>query len=253
MESLTEHAWRLYDESTDDPCVVRPSIPILFFGDSERYFNSPIKVVTVGLNPSRKEFPVADRFARFPKAANAIPGSPSQPSREEYVGALNDYFRQQPYRSWFGWFEEVIQGMGASYYDGRENTALHTDICSPLATDPTWSNLGDQRVRLGSSGVVLWHRLVQWLEPDVIVVSIARQYRDQITFVKPDGWRSFHTIPRKTEGKRPYQVLAQWVRLPGGKATLFVFGQAAQQPFATLDKLARRGIGHEVKEHFDGR
>lgn len=253
MDPLIEHAWRLYNESADDPNVVRPSIPILFFGDSKRYSCSPIKVVTVALNPSRHEFPVADRFARFPVAANSIRGTRGAPSHEEYVGVLNDYFRQQPYRSWFGWFEEVLQGMEASYYDGQESAALHTDICSPLATDPTWSKLGDQRVRLESSGVALWHRLVQWLEPDVILVSIARRYRDQITFVRPDGWHPFHIVPRKTEGKRPYQADAQWTRLPSGKVTFCVFGPAAQQPFATLDKSSRRGIGEMIKEHLDER
>ena len=55
MDSLIDEAWRIYD-ATADTCVVRPSIPILFFGDSAHYACSPLKVVTVALNPSRKEF-----------------------------------------------------------------------------------------------------------------------------------------------------------------------------------------------------
>ena len=44
--------------------VVQASIPILYFGDCEAYYQSPIKVVTVGLNPSRK----AEGATRKPKA-----------------------------------------------------------------------------------------------------------------------------------------------------------------------------------------
>src|SRR5215211_7469174 len=69
MEPLIDEAWRLYRQ-TSDPCVVRPSIPILYFGDLPRYAASPLKVITVALNPSHHEFPIYDRFARFRPAAD---------------------------------------------------------------------------------------------------------------------------------------------------------------------------------------
>lgn len=40
-------------------------MPILFFGDGNEYFSSELKVITLGLNPSRAEFPEEDRFQRF--------------------------------------------------------------------------------------------------------------------------------------------------------------------------------------------
>ena len=42
MERLIGHAWRLYRsaEESGNGTVVRPSIPILFFGDYERYLAS---------------------------------------------------------------------------------------------------------------------------------------------------------------------------------------------------------------------
>ena len=144
MDSLVDNAWRLYHEAQNAHCAVRPSIPILFFGDRSRYFRSPPRIITVALNPSRREFPEGDRFARFPKAVSVYPGILDGLGREDYGAALNDYFRQRPYRSWFPWFDKVLRGMEASYYDGEVNTALHTDLCSPLATDPTWSRLGDE-------------------------------------------------------------------------------------------------------------
>lgn len=47
--------------------VVLPSVPIAWFGDLEAYLDSPLRVITVGLNPSRLEFPSPDPFFRFPR------------------------------------------------------------------------------------------------------------------------------------------------------------------------------------------
>jgi len=119
MESLIDEAWRLYHESGPDSPVVKPSIPIVYFGDRERYLRSPIRVSTVALIPSRKEFPDADRFARFRPAETVYSGILDGRYRDEYVGALNAYFREKPSRSWFGWFEEVLIGMGTKASIGR--------------------------------------------------------------------------------------------------------------------------------------
>jgi hypothetical protein len=55
----------------------------------------------------------------------------------------------------------MLNGIGASYYPGRDNVALHTDLCSPVATDPTWSGLGwALRSRLIEGGRPLWQNLV---------------------------------------------------------------------------------------------
>ena len=150
LKELVEEAWAIYQRAIGNgvAAVVRPSIPILFFGDYERYFDSKVRTITVGLNPSKSEFPESDRFARFPEARYE---DSNPPKAADYLRALANYFREQPYDTWFKpAFEEMLQGMGASYYDGARNTALHTDICSPLATDPTWSWLGS-RVRFSRS------------------------------------------------------------------------------------------------------
>ena len=44
MQALIHEAWRLYRE-TPDPCVVRPSIPILYFGGYDQYVVSSLKVI----------------------------------------------------------------------------------------------------------------------------------------------------------------------------------------------------------------
>jgi hypothetical protein len=51
---------------------------------------------------------------------------------------MNRYFREEPYSAWFRpSFEEFLLGMGASFYGSAASTARHTDLCSPIATDPT--------------------------------------------------------------------------------------------------------------------
>jgi hypothetical protein len=137
MRELAAASWDLYREAIQlgTHALVRPSIPILFFGDDERYAASALKVVTVGLNPSRLEFPSADPFLRFP-AARQI--DPQRPALDAHLAALRAYFRERPYNAWFRpAFEPILNGLATSYYPGTANTALHTDICSPLATDPT--------------------------------------------------------------------------------------------------------------------
>lgn len=253
MDPLIDEAWRIYEQTKDDDAVVRPSIPILFFGDSERYACSPLKVITVGLNPSRKEFPVHDRFSRFRPASSVDSRPLDDAARAAYLTALNGYFRCDPYRTWFDWFEQVLLGLGVSYYGHEPNTALHTDLCSPLATDPTWTLLGPRQERYEAAGMALWHRLVDRLSPEVIVISIARRYRDQITFADPQAWRPIIALPKSRLGSRPYVAWMQEGRLSNGVTMRLLFGQAAQQPFATLDKERRRQIGRAFLERINER
>ncbi len=161
-----------------------PAVPILFFGDLDAYVNSQPRVLTVGLNPSRNEFPQGDPFQRFPLAEDATAGD-----QQRYLDALSAYFRTRPYAQWFNSFEPLLNGMGASYYHGRAETVLHTDICSPTATDPTWSQLGeaDRRV-LVDDGRTLWHELLAALQPNVVLLSVAKSHLEHIWFDALGQW-----------------------------------------------------------------
>ena len=61
-------AWREFDRASTLPSRVTPAAPILFFGDLNAYRTSPVRVLTVGLNPSLHEFPVDEPFRRIPLA-----------------------------------------------------------------------------------------------------------------------------------------------------------------------------------------
>lgn len=249
MKELVEEAWAIYQQSIENgvAVVVSPSIPILFFGDYERYFDSKVRVITVGLNPSKAEFPDSDRFARFPAAGYADSLPPQAP---DYLRALANYFREQPYDTWFKpAFEELLQGMGASYYDGAGNTALHTDICSPLATDPTWSRLGVERDVLTAEGIELWHRLVKRLEPDVILISVAREHLSKIRFDRLRDWYELYVVKRDN----PFKVEVLNLEITAGKRTMLVFGKAANLPFGTVSGPHKRLIGAKVLEALNGK
>ena len=255
LRELAACAWELYRRAERDasPHLVRPSMPILFFGDSWAYARSPVKVVTVGLNPSREEFSRASPFLRFP-AAQHLARTPD-PDLGAYLASLDSYFRTHPYRGWFdASYGPVLTGMGTSYYPGGAAVALHTDLCSPLATDPTWSRLGPQERRaLEEGGQRLWHDLMDVLQPDVVLLSVRRQYLTRIAFPATKGPWVLWTV-EGPDRRRPYVVEGTRRRLSSGKEPLFVFGQAAQTPFGTVSRAKKQGIGAAVRReaHHEG-
>ncbi len=249
LRGLIDDSWRDYLWNIHKPFVVTPSIPLLFFGDLRQYFASPFRIVTVGLNPSRVEFPETDRFQRFPKARSLDSLARDAAFYEQYIAVLSDYFRTDPYMKWFNAYEHILHGMDASYRDGVLNTALHSDICSPLATDPTWSGLiPAHRAALEPRGSALWHRLVAYLAPHVLLVSIAKDRRDQIAFQATSEWETIHTISRDN----PYHVQARKIRVIEDKDTCIVFGPASQTPFGKVSKKDKRILGACVKEYING-
>lgn len=219
-------------------------MPILFFGDSEGFLDSSLKIVTVGLNPSLSEFPPSAPFSRFPDWDGEDGASGSMDSLPSYLLSLDNYFRREPYRRWFDpSYEPVLRGMSASYYS-VERPVLHTDICSPLATDPTWSRLGPERRALGVSGLSLWHDLIDCLQPDIALVSVARMHLNAIRFPRiGDEW-TLHVVDRKN----PYEVTGRRVLLHSGKSMVVVFGRAANIPMGTVSALEKERIGRSILE-----
>lgn len=242
LSRLVKSAWDAFDKASDLPSRVAPAAPILFFGELDAYRNSPLRVVTVGLNPSLKEFPARDPFRRFP-----LDGSDGDREPGGYLDAMSAYFCTDPYGSWFGTFEPLLNGAGSSYYAGKAvSTALHTDICSPVATDPTWTGLGKaERKTLEADGGPLWHMLLEALRPQVVLLSVARGHLGRIRFAPIADWKAIHVFERTESDalrKRPYEVKARWFEV-GGERSLFVFGQAAQRPFGLLSNDQKRKTG----------
>ena len=225
-------AWKTFDRAAGHSWCVTPAVPILFFGDLDAYRASPLRVLTVGLNPSLHEFPSGEPFRRFPLVEGDRDRAP-----DRYLAAMSAYFCTDPYRRWFNSIEPLLNGLGASYYEAAASTALHTDICSPVATDPTWSQLGQtDRASLEADGVRLWHLLLEDLRPQIVAISVAKGYLKRIRFVPGTGWTIMHTFSRKADAtprSQPYKVRARRYQV-GGEQSLFAFGQAAQTPFGSV-------------------
>lgn len=250
LRHLLLESWRAFDQLHAQDFVVRPALPILFFGDSNRYFASALRVVTVGLNPSKAEFPNESRLRRFPAAAG-MPSDPDGRDLSRHCNALNAYFREDPYSPWFNSFEPILNGLGASYYDNpvHANTALHTDLCSPIATDPTWTKLLDnQRSLLKGDGLQIWHALIEICIPDIVVISVAERYLEQITFPIVSRPQAIWELPRK----QPYSVIGTVRGINSEKRSHFVFGRAAQTPFGTISNAMKKEMGVAIKEWYDG-
>lgn len=205
-------------------------MPILCFGDVDAYLKSPLRVVTVGLNPSLVEFPTDKPFERFPVAEGI-----TSEDQGSYLKAMSAYFRTNPYRGWFRHFEPLLNSMGASFYPGDPSTVLHTDICSPVATDPTWSRLEDtERQLLEGDGEPLWHDLLRALEPQVVVLSVARGHLSRIEFESLNEWHDFHIFEQKTNGdpRNPTYAVRARNYMVGDTSSLFIFCPASRSPVA---------------------
>ncbi len=193
------------------------------------------------MNPSLIEFPAGDPFRRFPLAEDVHPAD-----QERYLDALSAYFRTRPYDKWFRSFEPLLNGMSASYYGHQPSTALHTDISSPVATDPTWSRLSqaDRRV-LEDGGRPLWHELLAVLRPNVVVLSVAKNHLEHIAFEPLGPWELIHSFYRKRDGTlraSAYEVSGCW-HLVGTEPALFVFCPASQTPLGSISNDQKRKLG----------
>ena len=252
LTGLVAAAWSAYDNAGKLASRVSPAAPILFFGDLDSYLASPLRIVTVGLNPSLMEFPVEDPFSRFPLAEGAESREP-----DRYLDALSAYYRTDPYSGWFSAFEPLLKGAGASYYAGETSTALHTDICSPVATNPTWSKLHEsERAILEAEGGTLWHHLLEALQPHIVALSVKRLHLERINFLPlTNEWEVIHTFDRKADGSprpSPYKVERRWYGV-GGEPSMFLFGQAGRTPL-TISNVQKREMGARALEvHHDGR
>lgn len=157
--------------------IVKNSIPVVWFGDIDKYMASKTRVITIALNPSKDEFS-EKRFdtISFPKVgADENIESLIIPLRE----TLNSYFRTNPY-NWFDSVEHTVNALDASFYDSENsNTAIHIDIYTAIATDPTWGGLNsDIKEKLQRTD--LFRDLLDYLNPNIILISVGEEIFNEV-------------------------------------------------------------------------
>lgn len=194
-----------FEAKKELPCVKKANaaFPIVWFGDSEAYFKSERKIVTVGLNPSSREF----TWARGERFTLTRENAPKRIDASVLKEQLDGYFERKPY-GWFGAFEAALAKFDAGYRaaDGKRNRALHVDAFSSLATTPAWSRLKAER-RDEFDDLVrpdLFLRLVEELNPDVMVFG-------------EKAWRELKRhFGKEWSGKHPaWMENARWVGKDG--------------------------------------
>lgn len=182
------------------------AIPIVWFGDMDKYWASDKKIVTLGLNPSEWEFVTNEpqqkshvvsidheRFGlidverhywdnsvyRFDPKVCFYDKFCSEKEIHVFKQSLNDYFRKDPYE-WFKKNNKFLNFLDCSYGctdwdDGKifKNTGIHIDIYSAIATTPTWGKLSNTQKEV-LKNLHLSRKLLDALDPDIILSSVNR-------------------------------------------------------------------------------
>jgi hypothetical protein len=131
---------RLRRKPPPDAPVVESSTPVISFGDP-----SAASVATLGLNPSINEFESdgrkldgeAQRLETLTSLGVSSLTDAPEAVLKAVVDACNNYFKRNPYRRWFDKLEEILAGIGTSYFDG---SACHLDLVQ-WTTNPVWGEL----------------------------------------------------------------------------------------------------------------
>ena len=241
-DSLTQ-----YSKYCDLDFVVKPSLPILYFGDINAYFKSEFKVVTAALNPSDSEFKEFKNskpsFLRFPDYKNTV---------ETLYLSLNNYFKHNPYKKWFGvpnisksGFLPLLNGLGVCYYKGSQNnTAIHTDIFSPLATNPTWSGINnEQKNILSKDGFTLWKKLILEIKPDLILMSLKKANLELLPLVFVKRIKS-KSAKKSTNRKQLVYAIEHYELNLDGFKTNVIWGSAQNTPLQPFKN--KRELGKEI-------
>jgi hypothetical protein len=127
--------------------VVPGSTPVVSFGNAQK-----ASVATLGINPSRVEFLAKDgselvgnsrRLATHASLGTSDLANAPRSVIAQVLADCNGYFDRNPYRRWFDPLDAILNGIGASYYNGM---ACHLDLVQ-WATDPTWGKIQPSKTR----------------------------------------------------------------------------------------------------------
>ena len=220
-------------------------MPILFFGDLERYKHAGLRVITVGLNPSHLEFPENNPFERF-RQMEGLEQGPS--NYGPYIRSLSRYFEGQRY-NWFDNYEDVLSGLKVSYRQNNDaDIALHTDICSPLATRKPWRRLDrDTKMKLKKGGRPLWEDLMGYLRPQLILAQVG--YHEHLKKLgAKQNWQGI-LVPKNIVGTKTEIRLLE--RKFNGQLAQIVYWKPIRptfgKPFADLSPEQRKSVGKFIR------
>ncbi|HQP38482.1 MAG TPA: hypothetical protein PLI95_25030 [Polyangiaceae bacterium] len=252
LETLIKDAWGYASSigATHKGLVQAPSFPVLWFGDLERWFKKPRakRILTSGVNPGPKTFCKCEEGPNWwGKLTHKSP-----PELGEYSEALARYMEFLSERpddfKWFKSYNPLLEAFGTSFSSGRDS-AIHTDIFSPLATVEPWSRLSrDQQKTLSEQGLALWTRLIRILQPSVVVLSVRNdQWKTIESSLGASQIRNvFCTRSTKDGNRYPRgRNMRIWIAEASEPVamTLVVGNKLANKPFQPLDHARLSHVG----------
>lgn len=244
-----ERVWEHW-EQTRGMRVVHDKMPIPYFGNVAGLLTLPRekRIVTVAINPNADLQPITQVTHRL------------NPEDTEF--RLSTYFTARRVRNpnwcgWFSWYENVLNGLNASYWDAQR-PVLHADYRSPIATDPTWGGLtGAEKAALEEAGVPLFFDLMHILDPRLLLVSISSDgtsdLLERLLAIWPRSGPEellcrIDTRADGTPRNPPYEVFWQTLSDHAGKELSIVFGAShIGHPFGIVTGDQRRTIGLAIK------
>lgn len=250
-ESLYHECLDHYKEVEGEKFVVSPSLPVLFFGDLKAYLGEIHKVVTVGKNPSNHEFPYDENGNPSPQERFGINSLNYDAYRLE--ASLMDYFKKGTDYKWFNNYEAFLNGLGYSYYQKQDfKRSIHTDMYSPIATNPVWSELDDnQRKLLEEKGVNIWKKLIRAIKPDLLICSFKWNDLDKNVNLKFDNVKTIAEVTKYNNPNKPYDLIVYQAEIDGFK-TQIVYGDADRfGPFGPVsDEKDKTRLGRACRTLF---
>lgn len=250
LRTLLKESIKHYNEFKGYDYIPKPSLPILFFGDVEQFSKARFKIVTAALNPSDNEF--RNKESSIPFSFFRFPSYQENSEKRLYL-ALRDYFKTRPYKRWFdSSYKDLLEGLGYSFYKDDLNTAIHTDIVSPLSTTPTWSDL-IKRKRSDHSildaenfGLKLWRGLIEVLKPDLILMSLAESHLEKLDLEHLSKFDIITTTEGNQERKKPYVSNLYRLTLEGHSCYL-LHSPSANTPYGLISNNQKKKLGEKLK------
>ena len=226
----------------------RTNIPVLFFGDLKKYQSNDFKLVTAALNPSPKEFTGDKKIGPKTRFSTKFRFDAYDGTLESLEKAYSNYFENKPspYLGPYDWFKKgfkpVLNGIGYCFYQNKleHKAVLHTDFCSTIATSIVWGDLDDNiKKELTKHGIVIWKKLIKELKPNLILISLAKEYLQLLEIEFLD--EIYYKPENDTLKVELYKVNVD------GFSTHLVWGSSLVHPFQAFTDPQKAEIGEIIK------
>jgi len=277
LNDIIDSCWKYFRSKYDYHVVVKPSVPIIWFGDLEAYKRSKLKIVTIGLNPSDNEFPNGEHaFQRFPEAEIiAAKNVLENKDKDILFNSLNSYFKTEPYSRWFDAYEIILKNLGTSFggkFDPENeynNRAVHIDLFTAIATSPTWGKLSKE-LKAYLSNIELCFELLEFLNPDIILISCNYpafdlfkkhfEFKDDMldyVYWKSNGDSVFtksddlSKVPRTKKKKHDSEYIYRIEKYQKDGKTL-IWGPYRSKAFDYFSNIMKADIFSEIKKDISG-